>query len=139
MQPPRRRIGKPVGPANGNILIVEDEPQVAELLRRTLHDWQTTVVHSGREALAHLATQGDCDLVLCDITMPELTGVDVFEEATRQRPELAKRFLFICGGVTTDRAQRFLDREQPPMLWKPFVPEELRTSVRSMLADVTRS
>ena len=122
---------------SGRILIVDDEPVLAEMVRRALSAWDTDVVHSGRDALARLTGSSDYDLVLCDITMPELTGVDVYEQITRLRPELAERFLFMCGGVTSERAQRFLDQFAPPVLWKPFDTSELKRWVGDRLTGVS--
>ena len=130
---PPTNVPAPV-PANASILIVDDEPALAEMARRALVDWRPDVVHSGREALARLSGNAEYDLVLCDITMPELTGVDVYEQATQAHPKLAGRFLFMCGGVTTDRAQRFLDDVAPPVLWKPFDSSELKNCVGSLLS-----
>ncbi len=132
----RSTVSTPTALSAASILIVDDEPVLAEMARRALSDWRTDVVHSGRDALARLAENAHYDLVLCDITMPELTGVDVFEQATREHPELMHRFLFMCGGVTTDRAQRFLDDVNPPVLWKPFDTGELKDCVGSILSGM---
>ncbi|MBL0170949.1 MAG: PAS domain S-box protein [Gemmatimonadaceae bacterium] len=130
----RRGADPLVAPSSARILIVDDEPVLAEMARRALAGWDADVVHSGRAALAMLAANAAYDLVLCDITMPELTGVDVYEQSIQRQPDLAERFLFMCGGVTTDRAQRFLDDVKPQVLWKPFDTAQLRSWVGNMLA-----
>ncbi len=119
----------------GHILIVEDEPAIADMVQRLLSDWRTSVVHSGHAALSALGGVSSYDLVLCDITMPEVSGVDVYESAIQLRPELRSRFIFMCGGVTTERAQKFLETDQPTVLWKPFDASELRSLVTRFFRD----
>ena len=50
------------------------------------------------------------DLILCDLMMPEVSGIDFYDELSRIAPELAQRVVFITGGVFTDRARAFLAR-----------------------------
>src|SRR5208282_4216282 len=82
----------------GRLLIIDDEVALTRTLRRALSANNDVVtVNRGRDALALLADvrQPDFDLILCDLMMPELSGADVFAEATRSRPELAQRFVFM--------------------------------------------
>ncbi|MFN8582395.1 MAG: ATP-binding protein [Gemmatimonadaceae bacterium] len=121
-------------PTSAKILVIEDEPAVAAMVERALGDWRPTVVHSGSEALDTMARDAEYDVILCDITMPEMTGVDVYEAATRLHPWLADRFVFLCGGVTTERAQTFLSDGSRVVLWKPFDATELEQLVLQRLS-----
>ncbi len=106
------------------LLIVDDERNILTALTMLLDDHEVKTTSSGREALTALQT-GAFDLVLCDIMMPDMTGMDIFEEARATSPDLARKFVFMTGGTFTERAHRFLDTVQNPVLKKPFTEEEL--------------
>jgi CheY-like chemotaxis protein len=114
----------------GRVLLVEDDPLVARAVRRTLgaeHD--VTCVDGGRAALATL--QGsEFDVILCDLMMPEMTGLDLHAELSRSRPEAAARMVFLSGGAFTDAAREFFSRIPNPQVDKPFEPAHLREVVR---------
>ena len=100
------------------VLLVDDEPSILRSLERLLgkaHD--LTLAHSGREALALLGAGMVYDLVLCDLMMPEVSGIDVWEQLTPTQRQL---FVFMTGGTFTERAERFLATAKPPVLEKPF-------------------
>jgi PAS domain S-box-containing protein len=100
------------------VLLVDDEPAILRSLERLLgkaHD--LTLAHSGREALALLGAGLTYDLVLCDLMMPEVSGIDVWEQLS---PERRQVFVFMTGGTFTERAERFLATANPPVLDKPF-------------------
>lgn len=125
-EPPREEHA-PGPKRRARVLIVEDQEALAVTLARLLsadHDVVTAL--RARDALARLAPdQPPFDVVLCDMLMPDGTGVDVFEGATRVRPELAPRFVFMTGGAFTPDVADFLDRVPNPRLEKPFAISEL--------------
>jgi CheY-like chemotaxis protein len=67
-------------------------------------------VTSGRDALGRLERDEPYDLVLCDLMMPDLTGMDLYDEVQKKHPRLARRVIFMTGGAFTPRAAAFLDR-----------------------------
>jgi CheY-like chemotaxis protein len=87
------------------ILIVDDEPQVAEVLARSLgrQGHRTTVVHSGQAALEHLATLTP-DAMFLDVSMPGMNGLAVMAEVKRLKPSLA--VVVITGHATADEVER---------------------------------
>jgi PAS domain S-box-containing protein len=106
------------------ILVVDDEPGIRRLVAETLRDHNVDTTSSGREALRRLEHQ-DYDIVLCDLIMPDLTGMDVYERQQEERPERLGRFVFMTGGAFTPRAQRFVAALDNDILQKPFQPREL--------------
>jgi CheY-like chemotaxis protein len=86
------------------IMIVDDEPQVAEVLAASLkrQGHSTTVVHSGREALDRLKSTA-FDAMFLDVSMPGMNGLDVMAEVRRLRPSLA--VVVITGHATPEEIE----------------------------------
>ncbi|MFY2556333.1 ATP-binding protein [Corallococcus terminator] len=117
-------------PVRKRVLVVDDEPQLASLLRRLLGKHHEVVVrHSGREALALLEQDADFDRVFCDLMMADVTGMDLHAELLSRGPELLSRFVFMTGGAFTERARTFLQTVPLPRIEKPFDPGTLRALV----------
>jgi CheY-like chemotaxis protein len=114
------------------VLVVDDEPVLGDLIGRMLrHDYQVEVVADARQALERLLADRPHDLVLCDLMMPSMTGMDLYDEVTRHRPELGPRFVFMTGGAFTERATEFLGRIPNDRIDKPFN----RAALKALLAE----
>jgi len=120
---PRRR---------GRILVVDDEPLVAKVVSRSL-DTQHEVIGLDRsaEALALVLGGERFDVILCDLMMPEMSGIDFYEELCTHVPEQASVVVFMTGGAFTPRARRFLDEIPNRWLEKPFDPVALSSLVNA--------
>jgi len=112
------------------ILAVDDEEMVGNALRRifTGHDFE--FVRSGKAALEQIGAGARYDVILLDLTMPQMSGMRLYTELMRIDPAQAARVIFITGGVLTAAAQRFLDEVPNLRLHKPFDAGELRAVVR---------
>ncbi|HET7824917.1 MAG TPA: ATP-binding protein [Anaeromyxobacter sp.] len=127
----------PCAPApgrRGRVLVVDDEPPLAQSLRRTLgRDHDVVAVSSGRAAL-DLIQRGDrFDVILCDLMMPEITGMDLAERLDREAPDAARRLVFMTGGAFTPRAREFLDDPARRHIEKPFDLAAMRALVRELV------
>ncbi|MBL8952833.1 MAG: response regulator [Myxococcaceae bacterium] len=111
------------------ILVVDDEPFVGRSVRRTLGDHDVLLASSGREALARFVAGEHFDVVICDLMMPEMTGMDLHAALEQRWPEAAGRMIFLTGGAFSPSAQAFLDRVPNTKLSKPFDSAELRAAV----------
>jgi CheY-like chemotaxis protein len=122
----------------GRVLVVDDDPLVSSALRRTLsREHDVEVVVSSRRALEMLTSpQGIYDVILCDLMMPEMTGMELHAQLDAAAPERAERMVFVTGGAYTPAAVSFLARVKNPRLEKPFEPEQLRERVREWVAKV---
>jgi CheY-like chemotaxis protein len=117
----------PVSVRNRRLLVIDDDALVARTLVRLLGDHRVDVSTSGHDGLARLLAEGPSfDLVLCDLMMPDLTGMDLYEELRRRMPEVAERFVFISGGGVTERSRRFIEEHEARVLIKPLDGKELR-------------
>jgi CheY-like chemotaxis protein len=112
------------------VVVIDDELLVGKSIRRALRGHDVQVYASGREAIDQLCAGGWVDVVFCDLMMPELSGMDVYEAVHRRRPEIAARFVFMTGGAFTPRARAFLEKSEQQCLEKPFELHEIRDLVR---------
>jgi signal transduction histidine kinase len=106
------------------ILIIDDEPDIAEAMQMLLTGHRVTLAGSGREAL-QLLEASQFDIVFCDLIMPDMTGIDVFKYIVEEQPDLANALVFMTGGAFTERARAFLDTCEQPVLAKPFTYEQV--------------
>ncbi len=113
-------------PHANHVLIVDDEPDVAELLAEILQSagLQPTLAHSGNEALQWLEDHA-CDLILCDIRMPDMDGPALWRALKACNAELARRMAFITGDTLSASIAPFLKESGLPWLEKPFTPEQV--------------
>ncbi len=118
------------------VLVVDDDPLVLRSLTRVLaRDFEVASARNGREALDLVRAGGTFDAMLCDLMMPELSGIELHELLERDDPELAKRTVFLTGGAFTGRAQTFLEAVGQPHLEKPV---DLKT-VRDLLMELSHT
>lgn len=113
------------------ILIVDNYAPFARSLRLMLSvDHDVSVAGGGAEGLAFLRAGPGFDAILCDLLMPDVTGMDVFRALRAERPGEEARILFMTGGAHTDEARDFLAGVPNPCLEKPFAPERLDELLR---------
>ncbi len=111
------------------VLVVDDDPFVARAVSRLLRaQHSVTLASGGAEALELIATQ-PFDVVFCDVMMPAMTGMELFQAVRARVPELAERFVFITGGAFTPEARQFLAETDTLCLQKPFSPKDLATAL----------
>ncbi len=112
------------------ILVIDDEPLLGQTLRLAFQDRHDVVtVTSGREALELLQRDAGFDLVLCDLMMPDLSGMTLYQEIANEHSELAKKFVFMTGGAFTDSAREFLEVHPGIHLEKPFKIEDVEALI----------
>jgi CheY-like chemotaxis protein len=114
----------------GRILVIDDEPRMAQSMRLLLepsHDVVTTT--QGSEALALVLAGQRFDVVLCDLQMPETTGMEVYARLREKEPALAERLVFISGGAYTQAARDFIRSVRNTVLEKPVRPEVLLATI----------
>jgi len=118
----------------GRILVVDDEPMLGIAVRRMLSgEHEVLAVTSAQDAIGRLSQGERFDVILCDLMMPEVTGMDLHAELLRIAPEQAEKVVFMTGGAFTSRAREFLDQVRNPRVEKPFDVGNLRALVHSLL------
>jgi CheY-like chemotaxis protein len=127
-EPPRSAAGP--GP-RVRVLVVDDDVLVGRALRRCLQGCDVVVVDSGKGALDRIVNGERFDLIVSDLVMPGMTGMDLHEELMRIAPAQGERMVFATGGAVTTRARDFLATVPNRVMDKPFDLGELRKLVRS--------
>jgi nitrogen-specific signal transduction histidine kinase/CheY-like chemotaxis protein len=127
--PPRRR---------GRVLDVDDQPLYCRTVERVLaSQHEVAALSDPHEALARIEAGEKFDLVLSDLIMPRMTGMDLHDAIARIAPELAERMLFITGGAFTPSALSFVSTRADRVLEKPLGPDALRAAVSAALDRAT--
>lgn len=117
------------------VLVIDDEQMVASSLARMLGSrYAVKAVDGGREALDLLASEPAFDVILCDLMMPEMSGMDFFAEVQRRFPHLAPRVIFLTGGAFTSGAAEFLAQLKNPCLDKPVELKKLIGTIEERLS-----
>jgi CheY-like chemotaxis protein len=112
-----------------HVLVVDDDPVIASIFGRVLEEHhEVAVTHSGREALAAIAVR-EPDVILCDLMMPAMTGIELHATIAAERPALAERMLFVTGGAFTASVQAFVGAMRERILLKPTRPRELLAAI----------
>jgi signal transduction histidine kinase len=153
------KSGRMLPGKRGQILILDDEPMIGDSLHRLLapeHDVESFA--SGKEALLYLGGKNQTpekkallqknqtpeknaspprgainqtpDVLLCDLMMQEMSGMDFYAELNRLRPELTSKVVFLSGGAFTAAAREFRETVPNLFLEKPVNVNELRAILR---------
>jgi PAS domain S-box-containing protein len=138
-QPAKRPVARPkTGPDTGpqprhRVLVVDDTADVAHAVQRMLaRDHDVDVAIGGCGAL-DLIARNRYDAVVCDLMMPDLTGMDLHAAVAERQPDLLPRMIFMTGGTFISGSAEFLDRIPNARLLKPFGAAELRDAVSKLL------
>jgi len=118
------------------VLAIDDEALLLKAFQRMLvshHDIETKL--GAREALRCFGQDRRFDVVLCDLQMPDMSGVELYEMVKQQWPDLAARFIFITGGAFSAEARRFLEDPGISCINKPFQLRELLELIEARIGD----
>jgi len=126
--PPRRAASR-----RARVLVVDDERSVCKGLVRLLREHDVTAVAAARDALALLADDSTFDVILSDLMMPGMSGVELYQEIERRRPDLARRVVFMTGGAFTSQIHQVLETRTNPWLGKPSAASAVRAMIERVV------
>jgi signal transduction histidine kinase len=116
------------------ILVIDDEPAILRAFRRVLYGHEVVLSTSGAEAMAKLGEDRSFDVIFCDVMMPEMSGVEVYQRISEHHPGQERKLVFMTGGAFSEPAAHFIDSVENPLLKKPFN----GSSVRALVTAVAR-
>jgi len=118
----------------GRILVVDDEPTILTFLKKVLggEGYDVETAGSGEEALKRIGSE-EYGLILCDVKLPGLSGIEIYEQIGKVVPSLQKRVIFITGDVISADTREFLKETRVPYVTKPFDIAKLKKEVRRVI------
>ena len=125
--------GKAIG---DRILVVDDEPTILAFLKEVLggEGYDVATAGSGKEALDRIGSE-EYSLILCDIKLPGMSGVELYEQIEKTASSLQKRVMFITGDVLAADTREFLKRTKAPYVTKPFDIAKLKEEVNRVIVS----
>lgn len=120
--------------ARGRVLVVDDELRVLNVLGRMLRPAHDVVLaHGAQRALEQIRSGASFDVIVCDVLMPEINGIEFYQKLSALAPELGSRVIFLSGGVNTELAAEFFQTVPNMALQKPPSRLDLLAAVERQL------
>jgi two-component system cell cycle sensor histidine kinase/response regulator CckA len=121
--------------AGAVVLVVEDEAALGAAVAESLMDAGFVVdrAGNGEEAIARVRARA-YDLIICDLKMPRVDGMQFYRMLERDHPEAARRILFVTGDVAGTDAEQFLEETGCRWLAKPFRLRDLLQTAKEILS-----
>ena len=118
------------------ILVVDDEEMIVELYLQLLQALGHSIdtASTGVEALRKIQGR-DYDLVITDIKMPKMSGIQLYEKTLEIKPEMKRRFIFITGDMNSLTSQQFSTVTDNPCLLKPVSLDKIETTISQLLGQ----
>ena len=115
------------------VLVVDDEYEISELLLEIFaENFHAVKASNGLEALEQLK-RNTFDIIVSDLKMPELNGMEMYYRLLEEFPEYSKRIVFTTGIISDLETQEFLKKYNLPHLRKPFKMKDLFSAVSSII------
>ena len=134
LQQPSMRSKPENAVRRGRILLVDDDDYIAATLGRLLErNFDLAMTTRSAQARDWLLRGDRFDVILCDLLMPELTGMELHDQLLLAAPDQANRMIFLTGGAFTTQVRAFLDRVSNPRLEKPFELKSLLVLINARL------
>lgn len=126
---------EPRSDGNRRILVVDDEPTILDLLIVLLEEsgYKVDTAANGEEALRK-SLRGDYDVIVSDIKMPRMSGIDFFHKLRQEKPHMARAVIFVSGDLLGKETAAFVESEQVPHLPKPIDMDALLGAIDDVLA-----
>jgi CheY-like chemotaxis protein len=127
------------GAPHPRLFVIDDEPSIRAAIKRflTRRQWEVEEAEDGRAALDVLlhSEPNRYDVVMCDLRMPHVSGVELYRELLGARPDLVRRILFSTGDVVSSDAASFLAESGRPVIEKPFELARLEELLSQILRE----
>lgn len=137
---PERKLEQPSGKSikplstDKKIIVIDDEPNICRVLYRLLSSagYQVETISDAQLALSKLKDT-NFDLILLDIKMPGMSGIEFYEKMQKIDPALPQKVICITGDIISTQNKIFMEKTSLPCVTKPFSVNELLLQVKSNL------
>ena len=120
----------------GRVLVVDDEPMIVRAIQRLLEGEHEVSLSTDPIAVVEQIRAGQrFDVILCDLMMPTMSGIDVYDAIRQTDADQARRIVFMTGGAFTPRALEFLETIENARIEKPLERTTLRAAIRARLSS----
>ncbi len=132
--PEPREAPAPADVLTARVLVVDDEAELADVIREMLEvaQFEVATAESGEVAL-ELLSEARFDAVVSDLRMPGMDGPGLWRAIQAQHPQLARRIVFVTGDTLSAGAREFLRQTGCACIEKPFTAEELTSRVSAIV------
>ena len=137
VRPSQLRLAIPTTapPRRPRVLVVDDEVLLLKAYRRMMGKIMDVETAEGAEqAIARIEEGHRFDVVLCDLSMPKMSGIEFHRVVESRWPELARRFVFATGGAVNAASREFLERTTVPWIEKPVAHDQLLSIIEQVSA-----
>ena len=118
-------------PPCGRVLVIDDEPLVADSLRKVLcGEFSVTATTDPGAALEWIVAGESFDVILCDVMMPSTNGVELRQRIETVAADQAARIVFVTGGILLPHVRALLESVPNAWIEKPIDLDGLRELVR---------
>jgi CheY-like chemotaxis protein len=123
------------GPARARprVLYIDDEVLMGRVVGRVLDDYDVVIAKDGETGLELWVREGPFDLVLCDMVLPGIDGMEVHRRLSAISPHAAGKMLFLTAGTASREGQVFLENMKGRVLLKPYSAIALQIEVMETL------
>ncbi len=120
----------PLAAASRSIMVIDDEPYILDMATRLLsrNGYAVTGTQSAKQAL-HLLRNHPCDVILCDIRMPDMDGITFYDQLLAADFDQSPQMIVMTGDTSSTQTAEFLHTSKLPLLHKPFTGQELLDAV----------
>lgn len=115
------------------ILVLDDEEMLLKVLRRALAGHELACFTEAQPAHDAIVAGARYDLIVCDLMMPKMTGMEFHAAVQKVVPDQAERMVFLTGGAFSRDAQEFLARVTNARVHKPFTVPALKALIADQL------
>jgi signal transduction histidine kinase len=129
--PARSAAPSPAVQNEPKVLVIDDEPMIGSVLSSVLEKFRVDCVTDPKQALSRLEDR-DIDVVMCDLSMPMMSGIELYRELSKRRPDLADRFILMTGAASDERVEELARTSPITLLPKPFRVVEVEAAVRAV-------
>jgi signal transduction histidine kinase/ActR/RegA family two-component response regulator len=133
--PVRKSEGAPN--SGKRIIVIDDEPNICRVLYRLLssNGYEVETVSNAQQGIDKLNNANLYDLILLDLKMPGINGIEFYEAMEKIDPLLPNKVICITGDIISTQNKEFLEKAKLPCVTKPFSIDELMLTVKSNLGE----